>query len=56
MKIFKHIVKFFSRLIWTLFLPLYVAYLVFPPIWVLNIPYWVLTDRDLFNDLEQIYF
>ena len=42
--------KIFKRLIYIIQAPIFLVYVMFPLLWVLDIPYWILTGRDLWED------
>ena len=44
-----------KRFLYIIFAPVFMIYIVCPPLWILNIPYWIITDRDLMDDLCKIY-
>jgi len=43
------------RLIIVLLAPLFMCYMMLPPLWLLGIPYWILTNRSLMNDWRRMY-
>lgn len=47
--------KIIYRLVYVILSPLYVVYMLFPPFWILNIPYWVITGRNLMKDFRKMY-
>jgi hypothetical protein len=44
-----------NRLIWLIGFPFYCIYMMIPLFWLLDIPYWVITERDLMKDFSRIY-
>jgi hypothetical protein len=43
------------RLILVILAPLFMIYMMFPPLWIIEIPYWIITDRDLMEDWCKMY-
>ena len=43
------------RLIWVILAPIFMIYMMFPPLWLIGIPYWIITDRDLMEDWCKMY-
>ena len=43
------------RLVYFLFAPIFMIYMLFPTLWIIGIPYWILTNRDLMKDLCKMY-
>ena len=43
------------RLIWLVVAPIFMIYMMFPPLWIIGIPYWIITDRDLMKDWCKMY-
>jgi hypothetical protein len=43
------------RLIYLLVAPIFMIYMLFPPLWIFGIPYWIITDRDLMKDCCKMY-
>jgi hypothetical protein len=44
-----------KRAIWFIGFPIYCIYMMIPIFWIFNIPYWVITGRDLMDDFSKIY-
>ena len=44
------IMKIIIRLIYILQAPLFVAYMLLPFLWIIDIPYWAITNRNLMMD------
>ena len=45
--------KILLRLVYVLQAPLFFIYMCLPFLWIINIPYWILTGRDLMEDWFQ---
>ena len=45
--------KVFKRFIYVLQAPLFFIYMCLPFFWVINIPYWIITGRNLTKDWCQ---
>lgn len=43
------------RLVYLLSAPIFMIYMMFPPLWIIGIPYWIITDRDLMKDWCEMY-
>ena len=43
------------RLIIIVGIPFYMVYMMFPPLWLLGIPYYILTGRELMKDWCKVY-
>ena len=43
------------RLIWVVLAPIFMIYMMLPPLWIIGIPYWIITDRDLMEDWCKMY-
>lgn len=43
------------RLVYLLVAPIFIIYMMFPPLWIIGIPYWIITDRDLMKDWCKMY-
>jgi len=43
------------RLLWLVVAPIFMIYMMFPPLWIIGIPYWIITDRDLMKDWCKMY-
>lgn len=44
-----------SRLLYVICAPIWLIYMGFPILWLLDIPYWILTNRSLMKDVCKIY-
>ncbi len=43
------------RLVYLLVAPIFMIYMMFPPLWIIGIPYWIITNRDLMKDWCKMY-
>ncbi len=43
------------RLMWFILAPIFMIYMMFPPLWIIGIPYWIITGRDLMKDWCKMY-
>jgi hypothetical protein len=43
------------RLLFVVGAPFFMVYMLFPPLWLLGLPYWIITDRDLMTDWCKMY-
>jgi hypothetical protein len=42
--------KVLSRLFYVTQAPLFFIYMLIPPLWLLDMPYWIFTKRNLMDD------
>lgn len=45
-----------KRTVWLIGIPFAAIFMMIPLFWLLTIPYWALFDRNLFDDIELVYF
>jgi hypothetical protein len=43
------------RLIWVILVPIFMIYMLFPALWLIGIPYWIITGRELMKDWCKMY-
>ena len=43
------------RLILVILAPIFMIYMMFPPLWLIGIPYWIITERNLMKDWCKMY-
>lgn len=43
------------RLMYLLLVPVFMIYMMLPPLWIIGIPYWIITGRNLMKDWCGIY-
>ena len=49
----KTMINILNRLIYVLQAPIFFVYMCLPFFWIINIPYWIITERNLMKDWCQ---